>query len=418
LLVNRRRQPHRVTKNESMQMKKNEFETDCLVVGAGAIGLAIARRLAMDSLDVVVVERERAIGMHTSSRSNEVIHGGLYHRPGGPQAVLCGLGREKLYDYCAQHGVEHRQIGKFVVATDNESVEWLEGVLERAKINGVPGLEMLSARSATVQEPQLVCHAALWSPRTGIIDTHGLLLAYQGDAEAHGASIALNSTMISAHRLNGRFVVDVQSTGEEQTQIHCSILINAAGIWAPSVAMTIEGMTSDRIPHIHLAKGAFLSFRGKSPFTRLIVPEPKTWRQGGIFTLDMSMQGKFGPDEAWVDTVDYGLEGWPSEHVYAAVRRYFPALPDNSLTLDYSGIRPRMNGPGGTSADWLFQGEREHGLPGLINLFGLESPGITSSLPVADVVAGMIKGHQLPFEVDPTQYGDYIPPVSPPVLVA
>jgi len=398
-----------VTEAEGVLMTKNEFETDCLVVGAGAIGLAIARKLAMDGLDVIVVERERAIGMHTSSRSNEVIHGGLYHRPGGPQAVLCGNGREALYDYCSKHGVEHRQIGKLVVATDIDSVEWLEQLLVRARVNGVPSLEMLSAGLATALEPQLACHAALWSPRTGIVDTHGLMLAYQGDAEAHGASIALNSTMVSATRSNGRFVAEVKSIEGERTWVHCAFLINAAGIWAPSVAMTIEGMASGRVPHIHLAKGAFFSLRGKSPFSRLIVPEPKTWRQGGIFTLDMSMKGRFGPDEEWVESVDYGLQGWPSEHVYAAVRRYFPALPDNSLTIDYSGIRPRLNGPGGESADWLFQGEREHGLPGLINLFGFESPGITSSLPIADAVAGMIEGRELPFKVDSTQYGEYIP---------
>ena len=386
------------------------FETDCLVVGAGVIGLAIARRLAMDGRDVVVLEREGAIGTHTSSRSNEVIHAGIYHRPGGPQAILCGNGREALYAYCAGHGVEHRQIGKLVAATDAESVGWLEDMHARALVNGVPDLEMLSGPAAEKLEPNLRCHAALWSRRTGIVDTHGLLLAYRGDAESHGAMLALNSPFVSARRDGGQFVVDAGAAQGERTRIRCAILTNAAGIWAPEVARAIEGMGQERIPRIYLAKGAFFSLRGKSPFGRLIVPEPKTWRQGGIFTLDLAMRGRFGPDEGWVDTVDYDLEGWPIAHVYAAVRRYFPALPDGSLTLDYAGIRPRLNGPGGAPADWLLQGENEHGLPGLINLFGLESPGITASLPIADAVAGMLAGRPPPFAVDPTQYGNYPPP--------
>jgi L-2-hydroxyglutarate oxidase LhgO len=364
----------------------------------------------MDGRDVVVLEREIACGTHTSSRSNEVIHAGIYHRPGGPQAVLCGNGREALYAYCAKHGIEHLPVGKLVVATDDESVGWLESMHARAEINGVPDLEMLSRATAAELEPNLVCHAALWSRRTGIVDTPGLMLAYRGDAESHGAMIALNSTFVSGRRSNGQFAVEVDSAAGERTQIRCAILINAAGIWAPEVARAIEGMASERIPHIYLAKGAFFSLRGKSPFHRLIVPEPKTWRQGGIFTLDLAMRGRFGPDEAWVDAVDYSLDGWPTAHVYAAVRRYFPALPDDSLTPDYSGIRPRLNGPGGTPADWFFQGEREHGLPGLINLFGFESPGITASLPIADVVAGMLAGNAPPFAVDATQYGNYHPP--------
>jgi L-2-hydroxyglutarate oxidase LhgO len=390
-------------------MPASAFDTDCLIVGAGAIGLAIARALAIEGREVVVLERERTLGMHTSSRSNEVIHAGIYHRPGGPQAVLCGRGREALYDYCAQHGVEHRPIGKLVAATDAESVTWLESMHARALENGVPDLEMLSGPAASRLEPHLSCQAALWSRRTGIVDTHGLMLAFRGDAEAHGAMIAFNSRFVSAQRIHGGFIVAVETGGGECTEVRCQALVNAAGIWAPDVARAVEGTSPERIPHIHLAKGAFFSLRGKPPFARLIVPEPKTWRQGGIFTLDLSLHGRFGPDEAWVDSTDYSLEGWPDQHVYTAVRRYFPALPDGALTLDYAGIRPRLNGPGGAPADWLFQGEREHGVPGLINLFGFESPGITASLPIADAVAGMLSGRPLPFDVDPTQYGDYHP---------
>jgi len=386
------------------------FEAECVVVGAGAIGLAVARHLALEGREVVVLERATAIGTETSSRSNEVIHAGIYHRPGGPQAILCGRGREALYEYCAQSGIEHAQIGKLVVATDDESVGWLEEMYARATDNGVPGINMLSGTAAAALEPNLQCRAALYSSRTGIIDTHGLMLAYRGDAEAHGAVIALNSAFVAASPETHGFSVEVVSGEKERTQIRCEILINAAGIWAPDVARAIKGTSPTRIPRIYLAKGGFFTLRGKSPFRRLIVPEPKSWRQGGIFTLDLASRGRFGPDEAWVDAVDYSLEGWPIDHIYAVVRRYFPALPDNSLSLDYSGIRPRLNGPGVPPADWLFQGEKEHGLPGLINLFGFESPGITASLAIAEVVGGLLKGQALPFEVNASQYGNYRPP--------
>jgi len=387
------------------------FETECVVVGAGAIGLAIARRLAMDGREVLVLERAARVGTETSSRSNQVIHGGLYHRPGGPQAVLCGLGREAMYAFCETHGVEHRQVGKLVVATDDESVGWLEDVYRRARENGVPGLAMMGADAASRMEPNLRCHAALFSGRTGIVDTHGLVLAYQGDAESAGASVVCNTSFVSAsRRAGGGFEVVAESADGERYTVTTSILINAAGIWAPEVARGIEGMPADQVPKIHYAKGAFFAVRGRAPFSRLVVPEPRTWRQGGIFTLDLAGRGLFGPDEAWVDTVDYGLDGWPAAHVYEAVRRYFPALPDDALVPDYSGIRPRMNGPGGAPADWLMQGEAQHGLGGLLNLFGFESPGITASLAIADAAAALLDGRPLPYEVDDSCYGDYKPP--------
>lgn len=385
------------------------LETECIVVGAGVIGLAIARRLASDGRDVVVLERAGKIGTETSSRSNDVVHAGIYYRPGSPQAVLCGRGREALYKYCAGHGVELVQIGKLVVATDSESVEWLEDAHARATANQVPAVTLLSAAVAAKLEPDLRCCGAIHSQRTAIIDTHGLMLAYRGDAESNGALIALRTAFVSARRSAGGFEVEVDSAGGERTRIGCRVLVNAAGIWAPEVARAIEGMSEDRIPRVHLAKGGFFALRGRSPFRHLIVPEPKSWRQGGIFTLDLAGRGRFGPDEQWVDKVDYGLEAWPIEHVYAVVRRYFPAFPGDSLTLDYAGIRPRLNGPGMEPADWLFQGEREHRIAGLVNLFGFESPGITASIPIADVVAELLQGRAPPFEVDPTRYGSYRP---------
>lgn len=385
------------------------FETECVVVGGGAIGLAIARRLAKDGRDVIVLERASRVGTETSARSNQVIHGGLYHRPNSPQAVLCGRGREAMYAFCATHGVQHRQTGKLVVATDNESVGWLEELHDNARRNGVPDLDLMGGDAASRLEPNLRCHAALFSGRTGIVDTHGLILAYQGDAESHGASIVCNTSFLSAVRTANGFEVDAASSDGERSAVRADVLINAAGIWAPEVACSIEGMPADRIPKIHYAKGAFFALRGKSPFSRLIVPEPRTWRQGGIFTLDLAGRGLFGPDEAWIETVDYGLEGWPVAHVYDAVRRYFPALPGDALVPDYAGIRPRLNGPGGTPADWLIQGEAQHGIAGLINLFGFESPGITASLAIADATVDLLEGVALPYDIDEGNYGDYKP---------
>lgn len=385
------------------------LETDCIVVGAGVIGLAIARELAGSGREVVVLEKAAQVGTETSSRSNEVIHGGIYHRPNGPQALLCSRGRESLYDYCESHGVAHRQVGKLVVATDEASVGWLEEMLRQGRANGVPGLQLLDGKRATQLEPNLRCAAALESPRTGIVDTHQLMLAYRGDAESRGAMFALKTAFTQARASGRGFEVEARSETGERSRIRCRILVNAAGIWAGEVARHIEGLGAERIPKLHRAKGAFFKLRGAAPFTRLIVPEPKSWRQGGIFTLDLAMRGRFGPDERWVDTVDYSLQGWPVEPIYAVVRRYFPGLPADSLTLDYSGIRPRLNGPGTAGADWLFQGEREHGLAGLVNLYGIESPGITASLEIAKAVAGMLEGRALPFEVDPARYGTYCP---------
>lgn len=387
--------------------------TDCLVVGAGAIGLAIAMRLARDGREVVVVEKAETFGTHTSSRNNEVIHAGLYHRPGGPQAVLCNRGREATVEFCERHGVPYRRVGKFVVATEERHVPWLESVMETAKANGVPGLEMLSGIAAARDEPNLSCSAALRSPASGIVDTHYLMLAFIGEAEAAGAAIAYNAEVVEIRRETKGFAVRIAMEGGEEMWLGCATLVNSAGLWAPDTARRIEGFPDAFVPTMHYAWGAFFSYGGRTPFSRLVIPEPENWRQGGIFTLDLGGQGKFGPDEHWVDTVDYGTEGIADAHVYAAVRSYFPNLPDGSLTPDYAGIRPRLNGPGEAGADWLFQGPADHGVPGLVNLFGIESPGITSALPIADVVAGLLAGDPPPFEVDTTKFGRFTPPPPP-----
>ena len=383
---------------------RESFECDCIVVGGGIIGLTIARRVASEGLHVVVLERARQIGTETSSRSNEVIHAGIYYRPGSPQAVLCTKGRDSLYAYCRSRGVPHAQIGKLVVATDDESIGWLEQMHARGHANGVPGLKMLSSGQARELEPQLHCSAALLSPYTGILDTHALMQAYRADAEAWGADIALANAFVSARPEGSGFRVETIAANGEQGTIRSRWLVNAAGIWATEVAAHIDGMPGERIPRRYLAKGAFFGLRGASaPFRHLIVPEPKSWRQGGIFTLDLAMRGRFGPDEEWVDDVDYGVEGWPTQRVYEVVRRYFPTVRADAITVDYAGIRPRLHGPGMPPADWMFQAEGEHGIPNLVNLFGFESPGITASLAIADTVFGVLNHHELPFECDRPQ---------------
>ncbi|MBF6570139.1 MAG: NAD(P)/FAD-dependent oxidoreductase [Candidatus Binataceae bacterium] len=376
------------------------LETQCVVVGAGVSGLAVARELSARGREVVVLERAGAVGTETSSRSNEVIHAGLYYRPGSPQAVLCARGSLALYEYCARHGIEHLRVGKLVVATDPESVGWIEDTQTKGLANGVRGLELLTGEAAARLEPNLRCSAALHSPHTGIVDTHGLMLAYRGDAEAHGVTFALRTELVGAAPRGAGFEVQTRSRDGEHTRLRCALLINAAGLRAADVARAVEGMPLSAVPKVHFAKGAFFSLRGRAPFRHLIVPEPKTWRLGGIFTLDLAGRGRFGPDEQWVEAIDYGLADWSSAQAYAAVRRYFPSLPDGALTPDYAGIQPRLRGPGEPPTDWIFQDERAHGLHGLINLFGLESPGITASLAIAQTVADLSEGRDLPSTLD------------------
>lgn len=374
------------------------MQTDCIVVGAGAIGLAIARRLARDGLDVVVLERAAAVGSETSARSNEVVHAGLYYRPGSPQAVLCRRGHAALADFCPAHGIDHQEVGKLVIATDDDEVAWVEGVFARATANGAPGIEMIDGATAGRLEPALRCRAALWSPHTGIVDSHGLILAYQGEAEDHGAAIALETSFAGATTDGKGFAVTARGADGTRTTVRCRRLINAAGIWSPGVARAIDAMPAERIPPYHLAKGTFFTLSGRPPFSRLIVPDHPTRRGGGIYTLDLGGRGRFGPDEQWVETPDYLIEGHPVDAAYAAVRRYWPALPDGALGLDYAGIQPRLQGPGEDAVDWRFQGEAEHGIAGLVNLYGIDSPGITASLPIANVVADMLAGREVGFE--------------------
>ena len=360
---------------------------DCIVVGAGVVGLAIARRLAQAGRETIVIEAADDIGTGTSSRNSEVIHAGIYYPAGSLMARHCVSGKHALYDYCGDHGVAHRRCGKLIVAVTAEESEKLASIKARAAANGVDDLELLDGAAARALEPALSCHAALLSPSTGIIDSHAFMLALRGDAEAAGAAFAFNTPLTQATAAGGDIVVDVG--GEAPMTLTCALLINAAGLEAPAVARGIDGMPIEKIPTAYFAKGNYFSCSARAPFSHLIYPVPEPGGLGVHLTLDMGGQAKFGPDVEWVNTLDYAVDPARMERFYPAIRRYWPTLPDGALSPGYSGIRPKIVPPAVAVQDFLIQGPRDHGVAGLINLFGIESPGLTSSLSIADHVAGL-----------------------------
>ncbi|MBP2313662.1 NAD(P)/FAD-dependent oxidoreductase [Azospirillum soli] len=367
---------------------------DCVVVGAGVVGLAIARRLAREGREVVILEAADAIGTGTSSRNSEVIHAGIYYPTGSVRARLCVAGRDALYAYCREHGVEHKRIGKLIVATDESQLPRLDAIRRQAAANGVDDLYEISAAEAMALEPNLRCVGALVSPSTGIIDSHGLMLALQGDAEDAGAVLALLSPLERAHRTGDGFELEVG--GAEPMRLACSTLVNAAGLGAWAVARGLEGFPADRIPPRVLAKGNYYALaQGRSPFARLVYPVPVEGGLGVHLTLDLAGQARFGPDVEWLspddcDRIDYAVDPARADAFYGEVRRYWPGLPDGALVPAYSGVRPKLSGPGQPQADFLIQGHDAHGIPGLVHLFGMESPGLTSCLAIADEVAAKL----------------------------
>ncbi|WP_353862050.1 NAD(P)/FAD-dependent oxidoreductase [Azospirillum formosense] len=368
---------------------------DCVVAGAGVVGLAIARRLARAGREVVILEAAEAIGTGTSSRNSEVIHAGIYYPTGSVRARLCVAGRDALYAYCAEHGVDHRRVGKLIVATDEAQLPKLEAIRAQAAANGVNDLHALSAAEAMAWEPNLRCVGALVSPSTGIIDSHGLMLALQGDAEAAGAMLALRSPLEQARCTSDGFVLDVGGT--EPMRIACTTLVNAAGLGAWAVARGLDGFPTDRVPPRVLAKGNYYALaQGASPFSRLVYPVPVEGGLGVHLTLDLAGQARFGPDVEWLpadryDRIDYAVDPRRADSFYGEVRRYWPSLPDGALVPAYSGVRPKLSGPGQPQADFLIQGPETHGIAGLVNLFGIESPGLTSCLAIADAVADALR---------------------------
>lgn len=358
---------------------------EAVVVGAGVVGLAVARRLALGGVETIVLEKEGAIGTETSSRNSEVIHAGIYYPKGSLKARCCIAGKWWLYRYCTAKGVPHRRCGKLIVATNPEQNATLEKIKANAEALAMPDLERWPAERAMALEPELFCTGALWSPTTGIVDSHALMLAYLGDAEEHGAMIAFKAPLERARvRADG---IELEVGGAEPMRLLARYLVNAAGLHAPELARRIEGLDPARVPRGYLCKGNYYTLSGRSPFSRLIYPVPEQAGLGVHVTIDLAGQCRFGPDVEWVERIDYDVDPKRAERFYAEVRKYWPALPDGALEPGYAGIRPKLAPPGAPAADFLVQGPRAHGVPGLVNLLGIESPGLTASWPLAELAA-------------------------------
>ncbi|MDB5972455.1 MAG: putative dependent oxidoreductase [Hydrocarboniphaga sp.] len=363
---------------------------DCIVIGAGVVGLAIARRIAMSGRETLILERENAFGTATSSRNSEVIHAGIYYPQGSLKARLCVSGKQQLYDYCERYGVEHRRCGKLIVASHAAQQPELARIDAAARRNGVDDLQMLDRAQALQLEPALQCSAALLSPSTGIIDSHGYMLSLLGQAEAHGAMLAYRSPVTRLIPQQDGIAIVAGDDPEPQLRARC--VINAAGIEAPDLARRVEGIAQDALPRAYYAKGSYFTLSGRAPFSRLIYPVPEPGGLGVHLTLDHGGQARFGPDVQWVERPDYQVDASRADRFYDVIRAYWPGLKDGSLAPGYAGIRPKISGPGEAAADFRIDGPEVHRIPGLINLFGIESPGLTASLAIADEVGGIAEG--------------------------
>jgi len=361
---------------------------DCVVIGAGVIGLAVARALAMAGREVIVLEAADAIGTETSSRNSEVIHAGIYYPRGSLKAVTCVEGKHALYAYCETRGIAHRRCTKLIVATTEAQVTELERIQAHARANGVDDLRMLDGAEAVALEPNLRAVAALHSPSTGIVDSHGLMLAYQGEAEDHGAMIAFLAPVTEG--AVGADGIEVAVGGAAPMRLIARSVVNAAGLHAQSVARRIAGVPAATIPETHYAKGNYFSLAGRTPFSRLIYPVPEPGGLGVHITIDLAGQGRFGPDVEWIDRIDYDVDIRRADRFYQAIRSYWPGLPDGAIQPAYAGIRPKLGPASAPAADFVIQGPADHGVPGLVNLYGIESPGLTASLALADRVRDLL----------------------------
>jgi L-2-hydroxyglutarate oxidase LhgO len=367
-------------------------QIDAVVIGAGVVGLAVGRALALEGHEVMVLESENAIGTGTSSRNSEVIHAGIYYPAGSLKARLSVQGKEMLYAYCAERGVAHRRLGKLIVATSPEQVHELDGILAKATANGVHDLRKISQAEARALEPALACEAALLSPSTGVIDSHGLMLSLQGDMENAGGLLALVSPVQHIGLQQGTATHPICVRTQDGTELACKVLVNAAGLNAVAMARCMEGLDPTLLPHAHYAKGNYFTLAGKAPFSRLIYPVPEKAGLGVHLTLDLGGQAKFGPDVQWVDDpTDLQVDPHRGDAFYAEVRKYWPDLADGALQAGYAGMRPKIHAPHEAAADFMIQGPAEHGVPGLVNLLGIESPGLTSSLAIAAEVCARLR---------------------------
>eukprot|EP01032_Pedospumella_encystans_P013113 gene13113-15115_t len=366
-------------------------QIEAVVIGAGVVGLAVGRALALSGREVLVLESENAIGTGTSSRNSEVIHAGIYYPAGSFKARLCVQGKGQLYAYCAERGLAHQRLGKLIVATSPKQVLALDGIMAKAAANGVHDLQKLSASEARALEPALSCEAALLSPSTGVVDSHGLMLALQGDMENAGGLLALVSPVQHIGVRQGTATHPIRVTTQDGTELACKVLVNAAGLNAVALARGMDGLDHSMLPQAHYAKGNYFTLAGRAPFSRLIYPVPEAAGLGVHLTLDLGGQAKFGPDVQWADDpADLQVDPRRGDAFYAEVRKYWPALQDGALQPGYAGMRPKINAPHEAAADFMIQGPTEHGVPGLVNLLGIESPGLTSSLAIADEVCARL----------------------------
>lgn len=368
-------------------------KVDCVVTGAGVIGLAVARELALRGREVLVIEKHAGIGMETSSRNSEVIHAGLYYPTGSLKARLCVQGRDALYAYCDKRAIPYRRCGKLVVATAESQLQKLAGIHVQAQANGCTEVSWLDGRTASSLEPALSCVAALSSPNTGIIDSHAYMLSLQGDAESAGALFAMNSEVVSGRTVDGGMVVQVRASDGAETELQAAVLINCGGLWAPRLASTLKGLNQAHTPQAFFAKGNYYSLATKTPFTHLIYPVPETGGLGVHLTLDLGGQARFGPDVEWLDEpegeIDYTVDPRRADRFYREIRAYWPDLDDGALQPAYAGVRPKIAPPGAAAADFLFS---THGNRHYLGLYGMESPGLTASLAIAEHAAGFIPG--------------------------
>ena len=368
---------------------------DCVVIGAGVVGLAIARALAQTGQEVLVLEAKETIGTGISSRSSGVIHAGIYYPQGSAKARWCLEGRRLLYEYCATHSVEHRRCGKLIVATDRTQLPRLEAIKLAAHANGVTDVRWLDGAEAREMEPALSCVAALHSPSSGIVDSHGLMLSLQGDIQRAGGSVVCQTPLLYGHVEPGATRLHAGTRPEDLVDVSARVVINSAGLDAQNVARRL-GVPETHIPPLHYAKGNYFSLQCASPFAHLIYPLPEPDGLGVHLTLDLAGQARFGPDVEWIEQIDYAVDPRRSERFYKVIRRYWPTLPDASLQPAYAGIRPKIVRAPNPVADFVFQGPEAHGLPHLINLYGIDSPGLTAALAIGRVVANAVHNLNAP----------------------
>jgi L-2-hydroxyglutarate oxidase LhgO len=365
---------------------------DAIVIGAGVVGLAVARAMALQGREVMVLEAANAIGTGVSARNSEVMHAGIYYPAGSLKALLCVAGRAQLVAYCQERGIAHRLCGKLIVATQMSQISKLKAIQDQALANGVADIRWISAQEAMAMEGALQCEAALFSPGTGIVDSHGLMLSLQGDLENAGGMVVLNAAVESV-------ALDPKATHSPQHRVHMAdgsvlaarSIINAAGLSAPALAQQFSGLAPQHIPKAYFAKGNYFTLNSAAPFSHLIYPVPESAGLGVHLTLDLGGQAKFGPDVQWVDSPnDFHVDANRADAFYAAIRTYWPDLPDGALHSGYAGIRPKISGPNALAADFVIQGPATHGVAGLVNLFGIESPGLTSAMAIAERVTTLL----------------------------